>query len=962
MRFTRLKKPVYTLAGLAIAAASIVAGIAVNILLPGSIEDLENWTIRCDSDNRKYLDQVLSQRLRGRLELHNYTSLALRSDPDRRIDSVHFNIDGNLGQGYTEVRFTGDDGGRLVVWLSTLEDMGCIRRISADGVVVGTTKLPWRDGREISIRFENGNMIVKPGRSGAVVVPLENYRPGVMEIGASAVGFSLSDLEVAGETDGEKFELREEFEHPLSGSALIMTAGFTAFAALLLLAALSVLLVPTEKSGAVGSAARVAAPAAGLIVVVSLLNIAPDGSRFAYVVGIPLLVAVPLLVWAASLILSRRGCRLNSAFRHERISDAGSSGGASAILSDDSAPTTDANPFPSLMEASAALVLLLAAIMIAGFPAGRTTDGKPVVLSAESVRSGAERLGPGESVEFSRTIFSDQEITVLCALTPGADAALAFHRRARKVPSPLQRTLLNPALESFRTIRLIADEGSPGGNDSGKREPTERGVRLHLASHEPHKIQLRVENGEGFLTVDGGKATSFPTGRKGFGETVLVVFKGGVDLEEFEVVPLCSGPLQWRLIRGLLFGAIAWLAWFLFPFLLTAAGDFNFPRRTRRIMRLVSGAVLCAGLIFAAPVFVGKVTGEPAFVAACLGAAAVLSQLLVVYCNFDNSKYPNTAILLLFFLLLACGEGMARTGRYGDVWKPDFGGGYKLLSRIDWANPPGARIGDSVINSYGFRGAPVSREKPQDVFRVICMGGSTTFGDGLAQLEDTYPFKLGRKLRAACENDSIEVINTGVPAATSEQNLHFLVQVLRFSPDVIIGSFGNNDITGAVGPGIDRELFERQERVERYGPPLLERAAERLVRLRLAGGAARWLEKHLPRPRYRVPPDRYGEIIGEFSDAAGRFGFEFLLLLEPREDYALTGSTVLSDYYDIARSSGRDGLAVLVDPGPCFAARRGEKLFVDKEHPSGKGNDCVADAVFDALLEHDLLPCGDAGS
>jgi len=604
------------------------------------------------------------------------------------------------------------------------------------------------------------------------------------------------------------------------------------------------------------------------------------------------------------------------------------------------------------------LILLLAAIIIAGFPAGRTMDGDRVILSGERSSSGKKQLGLGSAVEFPEKLYGDQEIFLRCVLAPGTKADLAFHRVHLKTLVPVQRVLLSPVLERFRKIRLTTVHDTPDPllrRNGGKLH--DRPGYFFLTPGRPHEIRLRIENGEAVLNIDGGENSIIPGGPGVFGETALVVFEGSLDLEELSVTPLESGPLPWKLKKGLVYGLSAWLVWLVLPFILTLAGGARFPRRTRGIMRTATGSVFTAGLLITAPLFAGRISGDPGFAASCLGGAVVLSLILVSYCNFDNSKRPNVSILLLIFLLVICGEAMARTSRYGDFWKPEFYGGYMHLGKIEFSNPPGARIGDSTINSHGFRGAPVEEKKPPDTFRIVCMGGSTTFGDGLARLEETYPFKLEEKLRAACPETRIEVINAGVPATSSEQNLRFLGNILRFSPDVIIGSFGNNDISGPVGPGTDRELITYRERTERSGPGLLERAADRLVRFRLGCGAALWLDKQIPRPHCRVSPERYEEIIGEFSVAADRSGFLFLLLLEPREDYALKGASLLDERYDIARRLEREGSIRLVDPGPYFAPRRDEKLFVDMEHPSGKGNECVAGAVFDAFADRDLLPC-----
>src|SRR5438128_8121060 len=66
------------------------------------------------------------------------------------------------------------------------------------------------------------------------------------------------------------------------------------------------------------------------------------------------------------------------------------------------------------------------------------------------------------------------------------------------------------------------------------------------------------------------------------------------------------------------------------------------------------------------------------------------------------------------------------------------------------------------INNRGFRGPDFAPKKTQSAFRVVCMGGSSTFGfyDRDAH---TYPALLETSLRDALPGLSIDVVNAGIP-------------------------------------------------------------------------------------------------------------------------------------------------------------------------------------------------------
>lgn len=99
-----------------------------------------------------------------------------------------------------------------------------------------------------------------------------------------------------------------------------------------------------------------------------------------------------------------------------------------------------------------------------------------------------------------------------------------------------------------------------------------------------------------------------------------------------------------------------------------------------------------------------------------------------------------------------------------------------------------------VINSYGFRGPPVTKEKPGSTFRIICMGDSCTFGEGLGEKELPYPRLLEIMLNETSPGLTCEVINAGVPGYTTIDGIYWLMEgLLDFSPDLVTVLYGWND-------------------------------------------------------------------------------------------------------------------------------------------------------------------------
>jgi hypothetical protein len=97
-------------------------------------------------------------------------------------------------------------------------------------------------------------------------------------------------------------------------------------------------------------------------------------------------------------------------------------------------------------------------------------------------------------------------------------------------------------------------------------------------------------------------------------------------------------------------------------------------------------------------------------------------------------------------------------------------------------------------NRYGYRGEAFERPKPEGVFRIFALGGSTTFGASLSP-QEAYPAQLQRILREDYAHTNVEVVNAGVSAYASADSLANLAyHVLDDEPDMIIIYDNINDV------------------------------------------------------------------------------------------------------------------------------------------------------------------------
>ena len=130
-------------------------------------------------------------------------------------------------------------------------------------------------------------------------------------------------------------------------------------------------------------------------------------------------------------------------------------------------------------------------------------------------------------------------------------------------------------------------------------------------------------------------------------------------------------------------------------------------------------------------------------------------------------------------------------------------------------------------NALGFRGPELSRDKPEGAFRILCLGGSSTYGHGPSCDEATWPARLEQHLEGATGRE-IEVVNAGCQGySTHESLINLALRGVDLNPDVVLVYHGINDVRAALYPGArpDNAHWRRVWPVER--PGVLQRGLER---------------------------------------------------------------------------------------------------------------------------------------
>jgi lysophospholipase L1-like esterase len=97
-------------------------------------------------------------------------------------------------------------------------------------------------------------------------------------------------------------------------------------------------------------------------------------------------------------------------------------------------------------------------------------------------------------------------------------------------------------------------------------------------------------------------------------------------------------------------------------------------------------------------------------------------------------------------------------------------------------------------SKYRIRRTEPIRPRQEVKWRILAIGGSTTFGDLVRREEDTWVYQLEQRVRERCGVEC-EVINGGVGGYTVLENLiHYVSLLADLSPDVILLYEGINDV------------------------------------------------------------------------------------------------------------------------------------------------------------------------
>jgi lysophospholipase L1-like esterase len=109
-------------------------------------------------------------------------------------------------------------------------------------------------------------------------------------------------------------------------------------------------------------------------------------------------------------------------------------------------------------------------------------------------------------------------------------------------------------------------------------------------------------------------------------------------------------------------------------------------------------------------------------------------------------------------------------------------------------------------NSFGLNGPETTYEKPAGVFRVVCLGGSSTYGIGPSSTFTNWPVILQQELNLRGLAKPVEVLNLGLQGySTFESQINLALRGVEFRPDLVLVYHTINDLRCALYPGVVRD-------------------------------------------------------------------------------------------------------------------------------------------------------------
>ena len=252
------------------------------------------------------------------------------------------------------------------------------------------------------------------------------------------------------------------------------------------------------------------------------------------------------------------------------------------------------------------------------------------------------------------------------------------------------------------------------------------------------------------------------------------------------------------------------------------------------------------------------------------------------------------------------------------------------------------------INGMSFRGGPLVIEKPPAAFRVVCLGDSLTFGEGVHE-GDTYPAKLEEFLGDSIAGRTVQVINAGVQGyGTREEVALFFDRCTKLRPDVVVLGFFLNDAT-PFGETV-RQNDERTRDIPLSGLARISTIWETIERQRRATTLE---EEYFDITRRSFDTEMWQvakQLLAMMQAESRKAGFRFVVVLLPML-WGLEGDYPFNDLHSRVAAACQEAGCEFIDMLPVLSGRPSESLWVHPtdQHPNEIAHRLIAQRLAEVL-------------
>jgi lysophospholipase L1-like esterase len=253
------------------------------------------------------------------------------------------------------------------------------------------------------------------------------------------------------------------------------------------------------------------------------------------------------------------------------------------------------------------------------------------------------------------------------------------------------------------------------------------------------------------------------------------------------------------------------------------------------------------------------------------------------------------------------------------------------------------------INSHGLRDREYPEEKAADVYRIVMLGDSTTFGWGAAQ-EHTVAKILERTLNQAGAPGyrRFEVLNAGVGNyGTVQEYTHYLTYDRTFHPDLVVLEYFINDaepVPAERRPGLLGRSYLRAFTISRFDSLL-----------RFSGARPNWKEYYAGLYHDGLPGfEAAKQALGDLAAATRANGSQLLVTILPELHEINNGYPFTLEHQKIKDTLARSHVPVmeLIDGLRGHGPEATLWVTPADPHPNEKANTLIVVQMLPWILEH----------